>query len=195
MAETEQRTVPGGAYESRDVLEAGLEQIRRAPSDRGTVELIVVRPAVDERAVVAEASIDLVDGVIGDNWRTRGNHRTFDGSADPLAQVTLVSSRVAAAIAGPHDRWQLSGDQLFVDLDLSRANLPAGTRLAVGSAVLEVTPKPHRGCDKFRARFGTDALRFVNSEVGRELNLRGVNSAVVVAGTVRAGDVIRKLLP
>ena len=118
----------------------------------------MVRPAVDERAVVAEASIDLVDGVIGDNWRARGNHRTFDGSADPLAQVTLVSSRVAAAIAGPHDRWQLSGDQLFVDLDLSRANLPAGTRLAVGSAVLEVTPKPHRGCDKFRARFGTDAL-------------------------------------
>ena len=91
------------------------------------------------------------------------------------------------------DRRALAGDQLHLDLDLSLANLPPGTRLALGSAVIEVTAKPHLGCAKFVDRFGRDAMRFVNSPVGRELRLRGLNARVVVAGTVRPGDEVRKL--
>ena len=94
---------------------------------------------------------------------------------------------------GSRERWPLAGDQLYVDLDLSVENLPAGTRLAVGDAVVEITPEPHTGCAKFSARFGTDALKFVNKPPGRELRLRGVNARVVTPGTVRPGDAISKL--
>jgi MOSC domain-containing protein YiiM len=107
-------------------------------------------------------------------------------------QVTLMNSRAALLIAHDPSRRVLAGDQLYVDLDLSTANLPPGTRLMLGSAVLEVSDQPHTGCAKFAARFGKDALRFVNSRVGRELRLRGVNARVVVSGTVCAGDTIRK---
>ena len=86
-----------------------------------------------------------------------------DGSANPDAQLTLMNARVVALVAGERERWPLAGDQLYVDLDLSADNLPPGTRLAVGSAVIEVTPEPHTGCAKFSARFGSEALRFVNS--------------------------------
>jgi hypothetical protein len=107
-------------------------------------------------------------------------------------QVTMMNSRAALLIAHDLDRRVLAGDQLYADLDLSPANLPPGARLAVGSAVLEVTDQPHLGCAKFGARFGEDALRFVNSRVGRELRLRGLNARVLVSGTVRTGDVILK---
>ncbi len=176
-------------------LAAGLDAIRRSPRDRGRVELIVRRPAVNEREVVEEATLDVVDGLVGDSWRARGSSRTPDGSAHPEIQLNVMNARVAALVAGSPQRRGLAGDQLYVDLDLSQANLPAGTRLAVGSAVIEVTPEPHLGCHKFAARFGREALRFVNSKVGRELRLRGMNAKVVVPGTVRAGDEIRKLEP
>ena len=104
----------------------------------------------------------------------------------------MMNSRAALLVAHDLDRRALAGDQLYAELDLSTANLPPGTRLAVGSAVLEVTDQPHLGCAKFAARFGTDALRFVNSRVGRELRLRGLNARVVISGTVRTGDQIRK---
>ena len=104
-----------------------------------------------------------------------------------------MNDRAAQAIAGSKERRPLAGDQLYVDLDLSIENLPAGTRLAVGDAVIEVTPEPHTGCAKFSARFGTEALKFVNKSPGRELRLRGVNTRVVTPGTVRAGDAISKL--
>jgi len=174
-------------------LEQGVADVRRAPKDHGRVELIVRRPAVDEREVVTEAVLDLDDGLVGDTWRARGSSRTEDGSAHPEMQLTLMNARSAALIAGGTDRWQLAGDQLFVDLDLSGANLPPGTRLELGSAIVEVTDHPHRGCKKFAARFGQDAVRFVNSEVGRELNLRGINTRVVRGGTVRAADAVRKI--
>ena len=104
-----------------------------------------------------------------------------------------MNARAAAAIAGERERWPLAGDQLYVDLDLSLANLPPGSRVQIGSAVIEFSEAPHTGCAKFSARFGVDALRFVNSPTGRELRLRGANCRVVVAGTVRPGDAIRKL--
>jgi hypothetical protein len=175
------------------LLEESLEHIRQAPEDRGTVELIACRPGEDEREVLTEARLDISEGLVGDTWRVRGSSGTPDGSANPDAQLTLMNSRVAAAIAGERERWPLAGDQLYVDLDLSRVNLPAGSRVQIGSAVIEFSEPPHTGCSKFSARFGIDALKFVNSPAGRELRLRGANCRVVVSGTVRAGDRITKL--
>jgi hypothetical protein len=174
-------------------LHSGLDEVRRSPRDEGRVELIVRRPAEGEREVLSEATLDTFDGLVGDSWRARGSKSTDDGSAHPDMQLTLMNARAATLVAGGADRWQLAGDQLYVDLDLGYDNLPPGTRLAVGSAVIEVTDQPHRGCKKFATRFGQDAIRFVNSEVGREHNLRGINTRVIAGGVVRPGDAIRKL--
>jgi MOSC domain-containing protein YiiM len=174
-------------------LEDRLDHIREAPADAGTVELIAVRPAEDEREILTEARLDLHEGVVGDTWRARGSSRTPDGGPNPESQLTLMNARAAAAIAGERDRWVLAGDQLYVDLDLSISNLPPGSRVQIGSAVIEFSEAPHTGCAKFSARFGNDSLRFVNSTVGRELRLRGANCRVVMPGIVRPGDAIRKL--
>jgi hypothetical protein len=176
-----------------DALEAGVADVRRAPKDAGTVELIVRRPAEEERETLEAAELDPAEGLLGDNWRVRGSRATEDGSAHPDLQLTLMNARVTALIAGTRERWPLAGDQLYVDLDLSEANLPAGTRLEVGSAVVELTAIPHTGCGKFARRFGVEALKFVNSSVGRELHMRGRNARVVRGGTVRTGDAVRKL--
>jgi hypothetical protein len=176
-------------------LETGLDEVRRSPADQGTVELIVRRPAVDEREVLDQGSITLEDGLLGDDWSTRGSKSMEDGSANPLCQLNVTNARFTALVATDPDRRRLAGDQLHLDLDLSHSNLPAGTRLALGDAVIEVTEQPHLGCAKFSARFGPDALRLVNSPEGRQLRLRGLNARVVVPGTVRRGDVVRKLPP
>ena len=165
-------------------LEAGLDEIRRAPADDGKVELIVRRPVENERETLTEARIDVDAGLVGDDW--------LSDDGNPVRQVTLMNARAAALIARSRDRWPMAGDQLYVDLDLSGQNLPPGTLLEVGSAVVKVSAEPHRGCKKFAARFGLDALRFVNSTAGRALNLRGINARVVQSGVVRPGDVIRK---
>ncbi len=171
-------------------LEAGLPHVGAAPRGEGRVELIVRRPAQEEREVLSEAMLDTARGLVGDNWMARGSKATADGSAHPDMQLTLMGARAAALIAGSAERWPLAGDQLFVELDLSVEGLPPGSRLAVGSAVIEITAQPHTGCGKFARRFGVDALRFVNSEAGRALRLRGVNAKVICAGTVRAGEKI-----
>ncbi|TMK87368.1 MAG: MOSC domain-containing protein [Actinobacteria bacterium] len=173
-------------------LHAGLDHVRSAPKDDGVVELIVRRPAENEREVVGEAHLDCTDGLVGDTWNVRVSKRTGVGP-DSERQLTLMNARAAALVAGTSDHGGLAGDQVYVDFDLGYENIPPGTRLQVGDAVIEVSAAPHTGCAKFRARFGADALRFVNSEVGRELNLRGINAKVVVAGTVRPGDAVRKL--
>ncbi len=158
--------------------------------DPGRLVRIVRRPAVDERETVDEARLDPIRGLDGDTWLARGSSRTEDGAADPRAQVTLINIRILAAIEPDTERWPLSGDQLEVDLDLSVDHLPVGTRLTIGSAVLEVTDKPHTGCAKFSARFGSDALRWINTPEGRLARRRGVNTRVVQGGTIRAGDPI-----
>ncbi len=174
-------------------LEACLETIRRSPKDNGVLKLIVRRPRADEREVLDEGELDLLEGLVGDSWKTRGSSRTSDGSAHPDLQLTLMNTRVIALLAQAKERWSLAGDQLYLDLDLSADNLPAGTRLALGSAVIEVTAIPHTGCQKFEARFGQDAMRFVNSPMGRQLHLRGVNAKVVRPGVIRVGDLVRKV--
>jgi hypothetical protein len=180
-------------HRTTDELLAGVDEIRESPAENGRVELIARRPAVGEREVLAVAVLDLTEGLVGDTWRTRSSSKTGDGSAHPDMQVTLMNARCAALVAVDPDRRALGGDQLYVDLDLSDENAPPGTRLALGSAVIEITAIPHTGCAKFGQQFGRDAVRFVNSPVGRKLNLRGVNAKVVVAGTVQTGDTVRKI--
>jgi len=182
------------AHRTTAELEIALPALRQAPSDRGTVELIVRRPASEEREAVDVAELTVEDGVVGDNWRARGSRHTPDGRAEPDRQVTIMSSRAITLFAGEdRTRWMEAGDQLIVDLDLSDSNLPAGTRLQIGSVVLELTGAPYPGCAKFSRRFGPDALRFANSAVGTELHLRGINARVVVSGTVRVGDLVAKV--
>jgi MOSC domain-containing protein YiiM len=174
-------------------LEAGMEHIRQSPRDFGVLKMIVRRPRDDERETVEQAELHSTEGLVGDNWRTRGSKRMPDGSANPEAQITLMNARTIALVAQTQDRWPLAGDQLFVDLDLSEENLPAGTRLSIGSAVLEVSAVPHTGCRKFSDRFGADALKFVNSPEGRQLHLRGINTRIVQGGVIHRGDILQKI--
>ena len=178
---------------TRKELEAGLDEIRRSPRDEGTLTLIVRRPQTDQREVMTEGQLDLAQGLVGDNWPARDSSLTADGAVDIDRQLTLMNSRVIALLAPDKTRWPLAGDQLFVDMDLSTQNLPPGTRLKLGSAIIEVSAAPHTGCKKFVSRFGVDAMKFVNSPVGRELCLRGINARVVQAGAIRVGDVVKKI--
>ena len=174
-------------------LEAGLDEIRQSPKEEGVIALIVRRPKVDAREVLEEGELDLVEGLVGDTWKVRGSSRTPDGAAHPDMQLNIMNARVVALLAREKDRWPLAGDQLFIDMDVSSENLPPGTRLALGSAVIEVTDQPHTGCKKFAARFGLDALKLVNSPVGRQLQLRGVNAKVTQPGVIRVGDSVKKI--
>jgi MOSC domain len=174
-------------------LEAGLDTIRKSPKDEGVIAMIVRRPQVDAREVLEEGELDLVEGLVGDSWKVRASNRTPDGSPHPDMQLNVMNARVIALVAGEKERWSLAGDQLFIDMDVSQENLPPGTRLALGSAVIEVTDQPHAGCKKFAARFGLDALKLVNSPVGKQLQLRGVNAKVAQPGVIRVGDFVKKL--
>ena len=176
-----------------DELNAGLPHVKSAPKDRGELRLIVKRPRVGAREVVDEAQLDEAVGLVGDSWHTRHNWWRKRRSPNTDAQITVMNARAIALVAQSDDRWALAGDQLYLDLDLSDENVPAGTRLAIGSAVIEVTAEPHTGCGKFSTRFGVDAVKFVNSKEGRRLNLRGINTKVVQAGTIRVGDVATKI--
>ena len=175
-------------------LEAGLDHVLQSPVDAGEVQLIVSRPRVGEREVLQQAEFRVDEGLAGDTWRFRASSRTPDKKTPhPDMQVTIMNARAIALVARDPGRWALAGDQLFVDLDLSLANLPAGTRLQAGTAVLEVTAQPHTGCGKFVERFGLEAMKFVNSPRGREHCLRGINARVVSAGTIRRGDRLVKI--
>jgi hypothetical protein len=173
-------------------LEAGLDEIRRSPLDSGSLKLIVCRPSTGVRKIQDSAELDSTVGLVGDSWATRGSSMTADGSSHPEMQINIMNSRAAALVARHPERWAEAGDQLYIDMNLGPANLPPGTKLEIGSAVLEVTDIPHTGCTKFMARFGRDAVKFVNSPVGRELNLRGINARVVQPGVIRIGDLVKK---
>src|SRR5687768_2041331 len=152
-------------------LEAGLDHIINSPKDAGVLELSVRRPAVNAREVLTAGELDVEIGLVGDTWNQRSSARTTDGSPHPDMKLNVMNARTVALIAGPTERWPLAGDQLFIDLDLTLENLPAGTRIGLGAAVIEVSPQPHLGCAKFVSRFGVDAMKFVNSPVGRRYNL------------------------
>ena len=178
---------------TREEIEAQLDHVRSSPADGGTLDLIVQRPETEHRVVLDEAELNADEGLAGDNWNQRSSKRTDDGSPHPDMQLNIMNSRMLAIIAQSPERMELAGDQLIVDLDLSETNLPAWTKLAIGDAVIEVTDQPHNGCAKFSQRFGVDAHRVVNSDVGKSLHLRGINARVITAGTIRKGDTIRKI--
>ncbi len=175
-------------------LEAGLDVIRNSPKEQGVLDMIVRRAEVDAREVIQVGELDQVVGRVGDNWQGRPSSRSADGNAHPDMQINIMNSRIIALVAQEKDRWQLAGDQLFVDFDLSVENLPPGTKIAIGSAVLEATDQPHTGCMKFSGRFGVDALKLINSPAGKELQLRGICAKVVQGGQINTGDTVKKSL-
>ncbi len=164
-------------------LESRLRAMPPAPRDAGRLALIVRRPVKDAREVLPRARLSPEEGLPGDNWSRKP-------SPDPTAQLTVMQIEVAELIANGQS-LALFGDNLFVDLDLSVTNLPVGSRLRVGGAVVEVTPMPHDGCSKFNARFGNDALRFVNAKPTRHLNLRGIYWRVIEAGDIENGSSVQ----
>lgn len=174
-------------------LEAGLDKIKKSPMDEGILELIVCRPAENERKVLEKGELDLELGLIGDNWKTRGSSRTTDGFGHPEMQLNIMNSRAISLLAQDKENWKWAGDQLYIDLNLSDENLPPGSKLKIGSAILEVTAIPHNGCKKFTERYGLDAVKFVNSPVGKKMHLRGINAKVVQAGTIQTGDSVTKI--
>ncbi len=174
-------------------IEAGMPRVLDSPADNGVLEMIVRRPKVNGREVIENGELDIENGLVGDNWLTRGSSRMDNGLGHPEMQLNVMNYRFAALIAGSRERVPLAGDQLYVDLDLSRENLPIGTRLSIGEAVIELTSIPHLGCKKFVERFGLDAMKFANSDFGRKHNLRGVNAKVIVGGRIRTCDGIKKL--
>ena len=176
-----------------DELENGLDHIRQSPVDEGVLAMIVRRPGEGKREVLDEGMLDSAEGLVGDSWRLRPKPAPDEDQAHLDNQITLMNARVVSLVAQAKVRWPLAGDQLYVDLDLSVKNLPAGTRLAIGTAVIEVSALPHTGCKQFMRRFGLDALKFVNSKTGKPLRLRGLNAKVVQPGVIRSGDVVRKV--
>ena len=175
-------------HRTTDELNAGFDEVLASPAGDGTLDLIVRRPTEGTREVLAEGELDVTEGLVGDNWSQRSSNRTDDGGPHPHMQLNLINSRLLALVSPDPERRPLAGDQLAVDLSLTPEDLPAWSRLRIGDAVIEVTDEPHTGCTKFTQRFGIDAHWFVNSEVGRALNLRGVNARVVMPGTIRQGD-------
>ena len=180
-------------YLSMTELEAGMEYIRQSPKDQGILQMIVRRPSVDEREVLQEGELNTTEGLAGDTWNVRVSVHSTDGRPIINKQITIMNARTIALLAQSEEYWPLAGDQLYVDMDLSDDNLPPGTQLAIGSAILEVSPDPHTGCQKFSSRFGVEALKFVNSPEGKRLHLRGINTKLIQTGIIRVGDMVRKI--
>ena len=179
------------AHQSAEQLREGLHAVRAAPADGGVVRLIVRRPTIDAREILDDGRLDPAHGLVGDSWQDRPGKSS---KPERYAQLTIMNARFVELIAASAEPevWAKAGDQLYVDLDISEHNLPAGTRLALGSAVIEISAEPHTGCAKFTARYGSEAWNLANSAEGRALRLRGANCTVVEPGSVRSGDTISR---
>jgi len=180
-------------YLSMTELEAGMDHIRQSPKNDGILKMIVRRPNVDEREALYEGELSTTEGLVGDTWKSRGSSHTANGSPSVNAQITIMNARAIALLAQDEEHWSLAGDQLYIDMDLSDDNIPPGTQLTIGSAIVEVSAQPHSGCKKFSSRFGVEAMKFVNSPEGKQLHLRGINTKVIQAGIIRVGDAVMKI--
>jgi MOSC domain-containing protein YiiM len=179
---------------TRAELEAGLPHIIASPAADGVLEAIVIRPEHGVRRMVASAEISLAGGVHGDHWAKGCWKSTEDGRPHPDVQICIMNARCIALIAQERGNWAPAGDNLFIDMDLTPENLPAGQRLAVGSAVIEITAVPHAGCQAFINRYGRDACVFVNTGEGKRLRLRGIYARVVKDGEIAVGDRVTKVV-
>lgn len=175
-----------------DELQTILDAAGPSPRDHGSLEMIVARPAMNQRLVLDQAELDPAMGLDGDNWLERIGGLADGSRRNADTQITLMNSRLIQVLAGDRSRWPLAGDQLYVDLDLSQENLPPGQQLAVGQAVLEISAVPHTGCAKFTERYGSGAIRFVNSPEGRVKRRRGVYARVIKPGLISVGDTVTK---
>ncbi len=174
-------------------LAAGLPEILKSPKDRGPIESITVRPASEQRRTVNSVAISLAGGVEGDHWAQGCWKSTDAGKPHPDVQICMMNSRCIDLIAGDKDNWAPAGDNLFIDMDLTPENLPPGTRIAMGTAILEITDTAHKGCAKFIERYGRDACVFVNVGDGDRYKLRGIYGRVVQDGVLSVGDLATKV--
>ncbi len=180
-------------HASLSELEDKLNYILNSPKSEGILKQIVRRPDIDQREVLQSGELSFSDGLEGDSWKYRGSRRTEDGSSHPDMQINIMNARIIELIAKDESRWALAGDQLYIDIDLSPDNLPPGSKLKIGDAELMITEQPHTGCGKFKERFGSDALKFINSAYGKENNFRGVNARVTKEGKINSGDAVFKI--
>ena len=186
--------IPPEKFQSREQLMAKLPGfLDAAPKDNGTLDLIVMRPEHDARVLPQSFEVTAEFGVNGDHWKRGTGYALEDGTGDPDTQICMMMSGCIEAIAGPKENWAPAGDNFFLDMDLTPANMPPGTRFAIGTAEFAVTEAPHNGCQKFIDRYGRDAVLFVNTGKGKELRLRGIYARVIKDGEVSVGDTVRKL--
>ena len=171
----------------------GLNEVQKSPMNDGILEAIVIRPGSDERRSLEQCRLSPEGGTEGDAWARGCWLQLPDGRPDPAVQICIMNSRMINLVAGNRNRWELAGDNLFVDLNLSRENLQAGQLLSIGECVIEITEQAHNGCAKFSQRFGAPALKVVNSPLGKQLRLRGIYAKVITPGNVGVGNLIMKL--
>ena len=188
-----QRTLSPLRHLTFDELNAGLAHIRASPKEEGRLEAIIARPAPGERRDLASSEISLAGGVHGDHWAKGCWKTTADGKPDPDVQICMMNARCIELIAQERSNWPPAGDNFFIDMDLTPGNMPPGTRLGIGSAIIEVTGIAHNGCASFIERYGRDACVFVNTGEGERLRLRGIYARVVRDGRVSVGDKVKKL--
>ena len=174
-------------------LQAGLPGILASPVDNGVLRAVVIRPGPGTRTDLESCDLSLAGGAHGDAWANGCWKSTDDGRPHPDVQICIMNARCIETIAGERANWSPAGDNLFVDLDLTPENLPAGQRLGIGTAIIEVTDTPHNGCANFTRRYGRDATIFVNKGEGRTLRLRGIYARVVQDGRVSVGDRVIKV--
>lgn len=178
---------------SLNSLNDSFSDILDSPITNGTIELIVCRPKTNARKILTEAELTIEEGLVGDCWKNKRNFMRKDGLPDVEVQLTLMNSRCINAIAGSKEFWPLAGDQLFVDLNLCKTVLQPKQQLKINDAIIEITDVPHLGCSKFSKRFGSDALKFVNSKNGKLHNLRGVNAKIIQPGVIKTGAIIERI--
>ena len=176
-------------------LEAGLPEILQAPKDNGTLAAIVIRPEPARTGGTGKLRSQPEAGYAGDNWASGCWKTTYDGAPHPDVQICIMNARCIALIAQDRGNWAPAGDNLFIDMDLTPDNVPPGTQLAIGTAVIEITDTPHNGCESFIARYGRDACIFVNTREGKRLRLRGIYGRIVRDGRLAVGDSARKVTP
>ena len=173
-------------------LQTQLPAILDSPKDEGVLRGIVIRPGPGERRDADSCEISLAGGVHGDHWAKGCWKSTAAGLPHPDVQICIMNARCIAVIAQERENWLPAGDNFFTDMDLTPDNMPPGQRLAVGSAIIEITDTAHNGCASFIARYGRDACLFVNTGEGKRLRLRGIYARVVQDGRVSIGDRVSK---